>query len=131
MQHFAEALRLDRFNLRSILPNCFNIDCHCDKYLKERGFGLFEDIPTLSHDLLLEQDAAIAVMYEHNGGRFERHEFTSLDDVIPITSLDISLALCDLYRSVGKRLSRQADRDCSSADSACFQICMRLPVDFH
>jgi hypothetical protein len=39
-------------------------------------------------------------MYERNGGRFERHEFTSLDDVIPITSLSISLALRDLYRSV-------------------------------
>ena len=57
-------------------------------------------IPTLSHYLLLEQDAAVAVMYERNGGRFERHEFTSLDDVIPITSLSISLALRDLYRSV-------------------------------
>jgi len=57
-------------------------------------------IPTLNYYLLLEQDDAIAVMYERSGERFERHEFTSFDDVIPITSLGISLPLRDLYNRV-------------------------------
>ena len=57
-------------------------------------------IPSLTHYILLEQDDAIAVMYERNGERFERHEFTSLEDVIPISSLGISLPLRDLYNRV-------------------------------
>jgi len=57
-------------------------------------------MPTLNYYLLLEQDEAIAVMYERNGERFERHEFTSLDDVIPMASLGISLPLRDLYNRV-------------------------------
>jgi Uma2 family endonuclease len=57
-------------------------------------------IPSLEHYILLEQDAAVAVMYQRMGQRFKRQEFTRLDDSIPLPMLDISLPLRELFDGV-------------------------------
>ncbi|HQX48787.1 MAG TPA: Uma2 family endonuclease [Planctomycetaceae bacterium] len=59
-------------------------------------------IPTLNYYLLLEQDSAVAVLYERASERFERHEFTNLNDVISLASLQIKLPLSELYLGVVK-----------------------------
>ena len=57
-------------------------------------------IPSLMYYILLEQDAAMAVMYQRTGNTFERHEFANPDDVITLASLGISLPLRELYEGV-------------------------------
>jgi len=57
-------------------------------------------IPTLNYYILLEQDEAIAVMYERKGDKFVQHEFTNLSDIISIASLGINLPLRDLYSRI-------------------------------
>jgi Uma2 family endonuclease len=57
-------------------------------------------IPSLTHYILLEQDSVVAVVYERVGQQFKRHEFTSIDDVITLDSLSVSLPLRDLYDGV-------------------------------
>ena len=60
-------------------------------------------IPSLNHYLLLEQDSAVAVLYQRDGERFARHEFTALSDVISLASLNITLPLRELYEGVVER----------------------------
>ncbi len=57
-------------------------------------------IPSLTHYILLEQDSIVAVVYQRADQDFERQEFTSLDDVITLNSLSVSLPLRDLYDGV-------------------------------
>ena len=57
-------------------------------------------IPSLTHYILLEQDSAVAVVYQRTGDHFERHEFTNLADMIVIDGLGLSLPLQDLYDGV-------------------------------
>lgn len=49
------------------------------------------------HDILLEQDSPVAVVYQRAEEHFERHEVTNLADVIVIEGLGLSLPLQDLY----------------------------------
>ena len=72
----------------------FDIVEKCDAYFT---------IPSLNYYILLEQDEAIAVMYERKGDQFVQHEFTNLSDVISITSLGINLPLRDLYSRIDVR----------------------------
>jgi Uma2 family endonuclease len=57
-------------------------------------------IPSLTHDILLEQDSPVAVVYHRADEHFERHEFTNLADVIDIEGLGLSLSLQNLYDGV-------------------------------
>ena len=57
-------------------------------------------IPSLTHYILLEQDSIVAVVYQRVGQRFERHEFTNLDDVITLDDLSLSLPLREFYDGV-------------------------------
>lgn len=57
-------------------------------------------IPSLASYILLEQDAAVAVIYQRTGQRFERHEFTCLDESIPLPTLDFSLPIRELFDGV-------------------------------
>lgn len=57
-------------------------------------------IPSLAHYILLEQDAAVAVMYQREGQQFRRHEFIGLDETIPLPMLDFSLPLRELFDGV-------------------------------
>ncbi|MEJ7594047.1 MAG: Uma2 family endonuclease [Planctomycetaceae bacterium] len=50
-------------------------------------------IPSLTHYILLEQEIAVAVVYQRVDQRFKRHEFTDLDDVISMDNLNLSLPL--------------------------------------
>ena len=60
-------------------------------------------IQSLTHYILLEQDSIVAVVYQRVGQRFERHEFTNLDDVISMDNLNLSLPLRDFYDGVVSR----------------------------
>ena len=60
-------------------------------------------IQSLTHYILLEQDSIVAVVYQRVGQRFERHEFTNLDDVISLDNLNLSLPLRDFYDGVVSR----------------------------
>ncbi|MDA1231637.1 MAG: Uma2 family endonuclease [Planctomycetota bacterium] len=57
-------------------------------------------IPSLNHYILLEQDSIVAVVYQRVDQRFERQEFTNLDDVIVVECLGLSVPLRDLYEGV-------------------------------
>lgn len=57
-------------------------------------------IPSLKHYILLEQDAAVAVVYQRTEQQFERREFTHPHDIITLDSLGVSLPLRELYEGV-------------------------------
>mgnify|MGYP000266771273 CR=1 FL=1 len=57
-------------------------------------------IPSLKSYILLEQDAAVAVMYQRTGHTFVRHEFAHPEDIITLESLDVRLPLRELYEGV-------------------------------
>ena len=57
-------------------------------------------ISSLMYYILLEQDAAVAVLYQRTGQQFERRVFRDLDDVITLDSLGVSLPLRELYEGV-------------------------------
>ena len=57
-------------------------------------------IPSLKYYILLEQDAAVAVVYQRREQQFDRHEFTHIDDSIALDSLNTSLPLRELFEGV-------------------------------
>ena len=57
-------------------------------------------IPSLTHYILLEQDGIVAVVYQRVGQKFERQEFTDIDDVITLDNLSLSLPLREFYDGV-------------------------------
>lgn len=57
-------------------------------------------IPSLTHYIVLEQDSIVAVVYQRADQNFERQEFASLDDVITLNSLNLSLPLREFYDGV-------------------------------
>ena len=60
-------------------------------------------IRSLDNYMLLEQDSAVAVLYQRDGERFAQHAFTNLSDVISLSSLNINLPLRELYEGVVER----------------------------
>ena len=57
-------------------------------------------IPSLTHYILLEQEIAVAVVYQRIDQQFERHEFTDINDVITLDSLNLSLPLREFYDGI-------------------------------
>jgi len=57
-------------------------------------------IPSLVAYLLLEQEAAAAVVYRRKGSGFGRETYGGLTAVIPLPEIDCSLPLVDVYEGV-------------------------------
>jgi len=57
-------------------------------------------IPSLTHYILLEQEVAVAVVYQRVGQQFERHEFADINDVITLDNLSLRLPLREFYDGV-------------------------------
>jgi hypothetical protein len=57
-------------------------------------------IPSLVAYLLLEQDAAAAVVYRRDGSGFSRETYGGLTAVIPLPEIDCTLPLVDVYEGV-------------------------------
>lgn len=57
-------------------------------------------IPGLMHYVLLEQDSPAAIVYRRVGQSFVRSEFQTLNDVISLKDLDLTLRLSDLYAGI-------------------------------
>jgi Uma2 family endonuclease len=56
--------------------------------------------PSLAAYILLEQDAAIAVVHRRTEQGFVREVFESIQDVIPLAEIGVELPLADIYEGV-------------------------------
>ena len=57
-------------------------------------------IPSLTHYILLEQEIAVAVVYQRIDQQFERHEFTDINEIITLDSLSLCLPLREFYDGI-------------------------------
>jgi len=57
-------------------------------------------IPSLTHYIVLEQDAVAAKVFRRDGDDFASQEYFSLDDRIPLESIGAELALAKAYANV-------------------------------
>jgi Uma2 family endonuclease len=60
----------------------------------------YANLPSLTHYIVIAQDAVDVVVFARDGGFSERH-FRSFNDTIEIAALGIALPLSEIYRDTG------------------------------
>ena len=69
---------------------------------KDRGIKLqrYQAISSLEHVLIIEQDFVAVEHHRRDRGNWKLATYTSLDNSVPLDSLDASLSLAQIYRGI-------------------------------
>ena len=60
----------------------------------------YTSLPSLTHYVVIAQDAVGVIVFARDN-RFRRHRLTSLEDVVELRSVGVSLSLAEIYQDTG------------------------------
>ena len=60
----------------------------------------YRDMPTMEHILIVEQDRPFVQHHMRVDGEWTQREYTNMDDIVNLDSMDASMSLAQIYRGV-------------------------------
>jgi len=79
-----------------------------NRYDRSEKFRLYRDIPTLKEYILVDSENVLIEAFRINEkGKWELEVYNSLQNDLPIPSLNLSIPLYEIYESTGLMIERQ------------------------
>lgn len=96
-----ETLDDDQFNVLNPTVIIEVLSRSTKNYDRGDKFKLYRDIPTLKEYILIDSESNnIEAFSINNSGHWQLEEYKSLEDMLPIASLQLTLSLVEIYEGV-------------------------------